>query len=63
MVVDRLTPESLKKAILSQLERRKDEFNEGRRKLYALFDLTRSVDVFFRSLRIGDEKVQFYGAK
>jgi glycosyltransferase involved in cell wall biosynthesis len=45
-VVDGLSPEALKKAILGQLERRNDEFREGRQKLYALFDVERSVDQF-----------------
>ncbi|MGD0917280.1 MAG: glycosyltransferase [Thermodesulfobacteriota bacterium] len=46
IVADELSPEAIKKAILSQLERRKDEFNEGRQKLYALFDIQRSADKF-----------------
>ena len=50
IVVDELSPEAIKKAILSQLERRKDEFNEGRQKLYALFDIQRSVDKFLEMI-------------
>ena len=46
IVVDELSPEAFKDAILSQLKRKKDEFQEGRQKLYALFDLKRSVDNF-----------------
>jgi glycosyltransferase involved in cell wall biosynthesis len=48
VVADELSPEAFKKAILSQLERRKDEFQEGREKLYALFDIQRSVDAFLK---------------
>jgi glycosyltransferase involved in cell wall biosynthesis len=48
IVVDELSPEAFKDAILSQLKRKKDEFQEGRRKLYALFDLERSVDNFLK---------------
>jgi glycosyltransferase involved in cell wall biosynthesis len=50
IVVDELSPEAFKDAILSQLKRKKDEFQEGRRKLYALFDLKRSVDNFLKMI-------------
>jgi glycosyltransferase involved in cell wall biosynthesis len=50
IVVDELSPEAIKKAILSQLERRRDEFDEGRQKLYALFDVQRSVDKFLEMI-------------
>ena len=50
VVADELSPEAFKKAILSQLERRKDEFQEGREKLYALFDLNGSVDNFLQKI-------------
>jgi glycosyltransferase involved in cell wall biosynthesis len=50
IVADELSPEAIKKAILSQLERRKDEFNEGRQRLYALFDIQRSVDKFLEMI-------------
>jgi glycosyltransferase involved in cell wall biosynthesis len=50
VVADELSPEAFKKAILSQLERRKNEFQEGREKLYALFDLNRSVDNFLQKI-------------
>jgi glycosyltransferase involved in cell wall biosynthesis len=51
IVVDELSPEAFEKAILSQLERKKDEFQEGRQKLYALFNLEKGVDIFLESLR------------
>jgi len=50
VVVDKLSPEAFKKAILSQLERRNDEFNGGRQKLYALFHIQRSVDKFLEMI-------------
>ena len=40
----RTLPEALKEAILVQMERGRDEFREGRQKLYALFDLKGSVE-------------------
>lgn len=50
IVVDELSPEAFKDAILSQMKRKKDEFQEGRQKLYALFDLERSVDNFLKMI-------------
>ena len=55
IVVDELSPEAFEKAILSQLGRKKDEFQEGRQKLYALFNLEHAVDTFLKSLRAKDE--------
>jgi len=50
MVVDKESPEKLKEAILEQLKRGKDEFREGRRKLYTLFDLKESVGNFLKTV-------------
>jgi len=50
-VVEELSPEAFKKAILSQLEGKGAEFQEGRRKLYDLFDLKRSVDQFLDNIK------------
>lgn len=50
IVADELSPEAVKKAIMSQLERRKDEFNEGQQRLYALFDIQRSADRFLKTI-------------
>jgi glycosyltransferase involved in cell wall biosynthesis len=52
-VAEGLSPEAFKKAILSQLERRRDEFNEGRQRLYALFDIERGVDQFLKMIKRG----------
>lgn len=51
IVVEELSPETLKEAILNQLNREKDEFREGRKKLYALFDLKGSVDTFLKTIK------------
>jgi glycosyltransferase involved in cell wall biosynthesis len=51
VVVDELSPKAFKEAILSQLKRKKDEFKEGRQKLYTLFDVERSVDLFLEMIR------------
>jgi len=50
IVADELSPEAIKKAILSQLERSREEFSEGRQKLYALFDIRRSVNAFLKMI-------------
>ncbi len=50
MVVEKESPEKLKEAILDQLKREKDEFREGRLKLYALFDLKESVGHFLKTV-------------
>jgi glycosyltransferase involved in cell wall biosynthesis len=55
IVVDELSPEAFEKAILGQLERKKDEFQKGRQKLYALFDLEKGVDTFLKSVRAKGE--------
>jgi glycosyltransferase involved in cell wall biosynthesis len=49
-VVDKESPEKLKEAILEQLKRGKDEFREGRLKLYTLFDLKESVSNFLKTV-------------
>jgi glycosyltransferase involved in cell wall biosynthesis len=59
IVVEKMSPEALKEAILNQFKRGKDEFTEGRQKLYALFDLKGSVDTFLKSLGIGHEEGHF----
>jgi glycosyltransferase involved in cell wall biosynthesis len=59
IVVEKMSPEALKEAILNQFKRGKDEFTEGRQKLYALFDLKGSVDTFLKSLGIGHEEDHF----
>jgi glycosyltransferase involved in cell wall biosynthesis len=59
VVVDELSPEAFKEAILRQSEKKEDEFKEGRQKLYALFNLEKSVDTFLKSLGIGDEEGHF----
>ena len=48
IVVETLSPEAIKEAILNQLNIKRDEFKEGRQKLYALFDLKESVDTFLK---------------
>jgi len=55
IVVDELSPEAFEKAIRSQLERKKDEFQEGRQKLYALFNLEKGVDTFLISVEAKGE--------
>jgi glycosyltransferase involved in cell wall biosynthesis len=50
MVVEKESPEKLKEAILDQWKREKDEFREGRRKLYTLFDLKESVGNFLKTV-------------
>jgi glycosyltransferase involved in cell wall biosynthesis len=55
VVVDPESPERLKEAILGRLRGEKDEFSEGRRKLYALFDLERSVDSFLKTIETGSQ--------
>jgi glycosyltransferase involved in cell wall biosynthesis len=50
IVVDKESPEKLKEAILDQLKREKDEFREGRLKLYTLFDLKESVGNFLKTV-------------
>jgi glycosyltransferase involved in cell wall biosynthesis len=50
IVVGKKSPEALKEAILDQFKRGKDEFREGRQKLYTLFDLKRSVDNFLEMI-------------
>ncbi len=50
IVVNKDSPEMLKEAILEQLKRKEDEFGEGRRKLYTLFDLKGSVDHFLKTV-------------
>jgi glycosyltransferase involved in cell wall biosynthesis len=50
IVVDRDSPVGLKEAILDQCNRKRDEFKEGRQKLYGLFDLKKSVDIFLRTI-------------
>jgi glycosyltransferase involved in cell wall biosynthesis len=50
LVVDKESPEKLKEAILDQWKRGKDEFREGRLKLYALFDLKESVGNFLKTV-------------
>jgi len=52
IVVENLSPEALKEAILNQFRREKDEFREGRQKLYALFDLKGSVDTFLKMINL-----------
>lgn len=49
-VVEKESPEKLKEAILDQWKVGKDEFREGRRKLYALFDLKESVGNFLKTV-------------
>lgn len=49
-VVEKESPEKLKEAILDQWKREKDEFREGRRKLYTLFDLKESVGHFLKTV-------------
>jgi glycosyltransferase involved in cell wall biosynthesis len=56
VVVDELSPEAFKEAILRQSEKKEDEFKEGRQRLYALFDLEKSVDTFLESLRVMGEE-------
>jgi glycosyltransferase involved in cell wall biosynthesis len=51
VVVDELSPKAFQEAILSQLKRKKDEFKEGRQKLYTLFDIERGVDHFLEMMR------------
>ena len=50
LVVDKESPEKLKEAILDQWKRGKDEFREGRLKLYTLFDLKESVGNFLKTV-------------
>lgn len=50
IVVDKESPDGLKEAILDRLKGEKDEFREGRQKLYALFDLEKSVDTFLKTI-------------
>ena len=50
LVVDKESPEKLKEAILDQSKREKDEFREGRLKLYTLFDLKESVGNFLKTV-------------
>ena len=50
LVVEKESPEKLKEAILDQWKRKKDEFGEGRRKLYTLFDLKESVGNFLKTI-------------
>ena len=52
-VVDKESPDGLKEAILDRFKRNKDEFREGRQKLYTLFDLKRSVDTFLKTIEDG----------
>jgi hypothetical protein len=59
IVVDELSPEAFKEAILCQSEKKEDEFKEGREKLYTLFDLNGSADTFLKSLGIGHEEGHF----
>jgi glycosyltransferase involved in cell wall biosynthesis len=59
IVVDKEAPDKLKDAILDQLKGDQDEFREGRWKLYALFNLEKSVDTFLESLGIGHEEDHF----
>jgi glycosyltransferase involved in cell wall biosynthesis len=59
IVVDKESPDKLKGAILDQLKGDQDEFREGRWKLYALFNLEKSVDTFLKSLGIGHEEDHF----
>jgi glycosyltransferase involved in cell wall biosynthesis len=54
-VVDKESPEGLKEAILDRFKRNKDEFREGRQKLYTLFDLERSVDIFLKTIEEGSD--------
>jgi glycosyltransferase involved in cell wall biosynthesis len=56
VVVDELSPEAFKEAILRQSEKKEDEFKEGRQRLYALFDLEKSVETFLESLRVMGEE-------
>ena len=56
VVVDELSPEAFKEAILRRSEKKEDEFKEGRQRLYALFDLEKSVDTFLESLRVMGEE-------
>ena len=59
VVVDELSPEAFKEAIVRQSEKKEDEFKEGRQKLYALFNLEKSVDTFLKSLGIRDDEGHF----
>jgi len=47
------SPESLKVAIVNHLGRERDDFKEGREKLYRLFDLEESVDLFLKGIGSG----------
>lgn len=59
IVVEKVSPDKLKDAILNQLKGDQDEFREGRWKLYTLFDLEKSVVTFLKSLTIGRGEDQF----
>jgi glycosyltransferase involved in cell wall biosynthesis len=59
VVVDELSPAAFKAAILRQSEIKDDEFKEGRQKLYALFNLEKSVHTFLKSLGIRDDEGPF----
>jgi len=59
VIAEEMSPEGLKEAILNQFKRKRDEFKEGREKLYTLFDLNGSVDTFLKSLGIGHEEGHF----
>lgn len=48
LVVEKESPEKLKEAILEQWKRGRDDFREGRLKLYTLFDLKESVAKFLK---------------
>lgn len=50
VVVNQGSPEKLKEAILEQLKKKEDKFQEGRRKLYTLFDLKESVGHFLKTV-------------
>jgi glycosyltransferase involved in cell wall biosynthesis len=59
IVVDKESPDQLRDAILDELKGKKGEFREGRWKLYALFDLEKSLDTFLNSLQMGQKEDRF----
>jgi len=53
IMVETVSPEALKEAILNHVERRSNDFEKGRQELYALFDLKKSAETFLRRVGSG----------